>query len=355
MIWSAGIVFWLSEMYQNNFDNPTSNLLELSIPSILYLLTKYAIFYNVATDSFDSLSNVKQDYEKFIDRDPELVIVHINVKDPHFAGIDLPNQAHIVPLRNLIASDMILSINAKRNYSLSYCVLCNTMHAYLLPIIDGKEIKISSNQGSVLNGNKVLTDKRGNFIWQQFNGTLIHNSSQNGVDDLIEIRVSRIIWFHAKELYPDALFYHRNVNFSVYTFFRVFGKLVRRFNNLAFSRGGANKELQMKIPIIGVSILGEGEKAYPYKNFNPNEISLFEDKIGNTEFTFIFNGLGAYVYKITGLNLGENILMKESKSWSLNGVSVGDHEDLIPLHVTEHAYWYLWNKFYPNTEIYQLN
>lgn len=354
-IWFVGFLFWLIDSYQNNFENPSSNLLILFIPSILYLSTRYAIFYNVTTDSFSSLSNVSKDYEKFIDQDPELVIIHLNVKDDRFEAINLPIQAHIVPLRNLIAADMILSINSNRNYSLSYCVLCNSIHAYLLPIIDGKEIKISSNQGSVLNGNKVLTDKRGNFVWQQFNGTLVHNSSQTRVDDLIEIRVSRIIWPHAKELYQDALFYHKKVNFSVYTFFRIFGKLVRRFNNLSFSRGGPNKELQMKIPIIGVSIIGEGERAYPYEIFNSNEISVFEDKIGNTEFTFIFNGLGAYVYKITGLNLENNILMKDGKSWSLNGASMSDHEDLIPLHVTEHAYWYLWNKFYPNTEIYKVN
>lgn len=349
------MIFWLIEMYQNNFESPTSKLLELSIPSILYISTRYAIFYNVATDSFDSINNVTQDYEKFINQDPELVVVHLNVKDQRFGDINLPNQAHVVPLRNLIAADMVLSVNSNRNYSLSYCLLCNTTHAYLLPIINGKEIKITSNQGSVLNGNKALTDKRGNFVWQQFNGTLVHNSSQSQVDSLIEIRVSRVIWPHAKALYQDALFYHKKVNFSVYTFFSVFGKLVRRFNNLAFSRGGPNKKLQMKIPIIGVSIFGEGQKAYPYEIFNPNEISVLEDKIGETEFTLIFNGLGAYVYKITGLNLENNILIKEGKRWSLNGVSIEDHEDLIPLHVTEHAYWYLWNKFYPNTEIYKTN
>ncbi|MFV2015211.1 MAG: DUF3179 domain-containing (seleno)protein, partial [Candidatus Heimdallarchaeota archaeon] len=306
----------------------------------------------VIADSFRSLSEVSSDYEKFLENDPELVVIHTNVNDERFKEIKLPEQAHIVPLRNLIAGDMILSINPNRKYSLTYCLLCNSIHAYLLPIIRGKEVFISSNQGSVLNGNKVLTDKRGTYIWQQFNGKLIHNSTNTRVDDLIEIRNSRVIWLHAKELYKDGLFYHRKVKFSIYIFFKLFGKLVKRFDNLAFSRGGANKELQKKIPIIGVSVIGEGEKAYPYDAFKPGEISIFEDTIGSTEFTFIFNGLGAYVYKATGLTLENNKLTKEVKSWSLNGVAIGDHENLIPLHITEHAYWYLWNKFYPNTEIY---
>ncbi|OLS29040.1 MAG: hypothetical protein HeimC2_02350 [Candidatus Heimdallarchaeota archaeon LC_2] len=351
----VGFFIWLADLVLRSFENSSSDVVKITIPLILYLFTRYAFFYNVITDSFKPLSEVSQDYTKFISDDPELVIVHVNVKDSRFGSIDLPHGAHVIPLRNLIAGDMILSINSTKKYSLSFCLLFNSIHAYLLPFLDGKQIEISSNQGSMLNGNKVLTDKRGKFIWQQFNGKLIHNSTNKKVNDLIDIRITRAIWSHTMELYRDALFYHRKVNFSIYFFFRSIGKLVKNFNHLGFSRGGTNTSLKKKIPIIGISIIGEGQKAYPYEMFNPNEISILEDKIGTIEFSFIFNGLGAYAYKITGLHFEDNLLNKEEKSWSLNGVANGEYENLVPLHITEHAYWYLWNKFYPNTEIYKVN
>lgn len=351
----SGILVWILESYQTDFDNTDSQVVKIVIPIMLYLITRYAIFYNVVTDSFKSLSAVSHDYNKFISENPELVVVHINLaSELEDVGI-LPEKAHVVPLRNLVAGDMRLSINEKRGYSLTYCLLCNSIHAYLLPIIEGKQVNISSNQGSVLNGNKILTDKRGRYVWQQFTGKLVHNSTDSQVQDLVEIRLTRMIWDHAQQTYKDALFYHKKVNLSVYFVFRNVGKLVKKFENIAFSRGGKNKTLEKKIPIIGVNIVGEGQKAYPYESFEPNKMTIFEDRIGNTEFTFVFNGFGAYVYKITGLQLEGGQLIQGEMQWTLNGHSTTGHDNLLPIQITEHAYWYLWNKFYPNTEIYTTN
>ncbi|MHA2290486.1 MAG: DUF3179 domain-containing (seleno)protein, partial [Promethearchaeota archaeon] len=179
-------------------------------------------------------------------------------------------------------------------------------------------------------------------MWQQFTGEIIAKPKNSDIGDLEELRLTRMIWSHAKEVYKDALYYHKKVNLSVYFFFRIIGKAVRRVNNLAFSRGGRNTELAKKTPIIGVSILGEGEKAYPYELFSPGEIALIEDRIGNADIVLIFNGFGAYAYRNVGLELNDNYLVKGAKKWKLNGKSLGEYPDLNAVHITEHAYWYLW-------------
>ncbi|MHA2097289.1 MAG: DUF3179 domain-containing (seleno)protein [Candidatus Kariarchaeaceae archaeon] len=327
----------------------------LILPIILFTFTRYGIFYNVVTENFKTFSEVREDYKKFISKNPEFVVVHVNLQDDHLQGSELSEKAHVIPKRNLIAADMVITINSNRHYSLTYCLLCNTVHAYLLPIVEGEELRISSNQGSALNGNKILADKKGRFVWQQFTGKMLKQPTNSQVGDLKEIRTTRMNWVHLEEHYGDALFLHRKVNPSAHFFFTIFGKVVKRFAHLGLSKGGINKELDKKQQIIGVSILNKGEKAYPYSIFEPGKISLIEDQIGGIGFTLIFNGFGAYAYKITGLTLQDKCLEKENQKWNLNGIAVEGKNNLVSIHITEHAYWYLWNEFYPNTEIYSEN
>jgi hypothetical protein len=112
------------------------------------------------TDSFKSLEEVSSGYEKFVKENPELVVIHINVENNELHEFKLREKAHIVPLRNLIAGDMVLKINSHRHYSLTYCLLCNSIHAYLLPFINGKEeINGENTYGNNLQGKSLLNLK----------------------------------------------------------------------------------------------------------------------------------------------------------------------------------------------------
>ncbi|MHA2248759.1 MAG: DUF3179 domain-containing (seleno)protein [Candidatus Kariarchaeaceae archaeon] len=339
-----------------NLDNEADFLL----PTGLYIFLLVVVNYGTTKGELKNQSDVINTYEKFVDEEPEMLIIRLQ---SHPDAIENAS-VHIIPMKFLRARDLILPIKnddlgdanrhaPTRHYSLTYCLLCNSAHAYLLPLIDGIEVEISSQGATAVNGNKALADSRGKYVWQQFTGQGISQSAKKY--PLIELSITRYLWTHVESTFPTAKYYDGSTQIFQYTLYKILGKIVRNISFIRFEVSQIDPRLGSKVPVAGVNLLGEGSKAYPLEIFPPGEFKVLEDKIGTTEFSLVYNGYDVVGFKEIGLSLVDRKLKKGEKSWSALGKSEGNYEDLTQISVTGHAYWYLWSKFYPNTEVYLFN
>ncbi len=302
----------------------------VTLPVVVYFIIGVTFNYGVQGNNFVDTF----DASLYTD-DPEMVAV---ILDP---GVD------VVPLKELRAADLLLDHDGLR-YSLTYCLLCNTVHAYELPKVGGKYLEISSHGGSVLNGNKVLHDASGRYVWQQFTGEPISGSSEK----LRELETKRILANFVQRIYPSARFYRGSRTPLSYYIYSALGRLVRSIPALRISKDRVDGRLPAKMPVAGIALLGKGAKAYPMSIFPPNRVTVLEDRIGDVDFCIVSDGVLVYAYYHTGLRFEEGLLHSDGESWSIDGKAVKADEDLSHLPVTSGAYWYMWSKFHPETEIW---
>ena len=81
-------------------------------------------------------------------------------------------------------------------------------------------------------------------------------------------------------------------------------------------------------------------------------MKILDDQIGKTQFTLLYNGIDVLGFRETGISLIDTRLEKDGKLWEITGNAIGDHESLQQINVTGNVYWYMWSKFYPDTELY---
>lgn len=306
--------------------------LPIVLPIVFYIILKIFFSYGVNRGNFsDDL-----DIERYIE-------------DPECVAVFLPTGVDTVPILYLRSADMILERDGLQ-YSLSYCLLCNTIHAYELPTIGGVPLEISSHGGSVINGNKVLHDNSGRYIWQQFTGKPI-SAAANGIT-LKEIETKRVLVHHLKSTYPDARFYSGRRLGPNHFIYSAIGRLVRNISNLRISKDRIDDRLPAKLPIAGVTILGDGTKAYPMTLFPPNEVTLIQDSVSGVNLTIVSDGTSVYAFSRNGLSYSKGLLHSGEESWNIDGRAVNAEESLPQLMLTSSAYWYMWVKFNPDTEVY---
>ncbi len=305
-------------------------------PLGLYLFTLLFFTYGVTQGNFFDFDSVVKRYENFVEDDPEIIVVQDDF-------------IQVVPLKFLRSRDLILPLENGKRYSLTFCLLCNSAHAYILPLVNGKEIEISSNGGSVINGNKALSDRRGKYVWQQLTGKGISGKAKPY--PLVELQTTRFLWNQVKN-FDNAKFYSGRIHFIQYRVYRLIGNLVARIPWLKMTYRKGDVRLGSKVPVVGVHILGEGTKAYPMQIFNPGKIKIMEDKLGKTSFSLVYNGIDTLGFTELGLELVGDKLVKGEKEWSILGKALEGHDDLCQIPITGHVYWYLWSKFYPDTQLY---
>ncbi len=307
--------------------------------AVTFLIVRYLIFYGRAGDRFVDLDHANTSYHNFLGDEPEMAVVF-----PHQKVIQ------IVPTKILMVNDLVLTAGQGEQvtrYSLSFCALCNTIHAFVLPVIAGDVVEITSNRGMVINGNKILTDSTGRYIWQQFSGQPLSDPS---LPMLEELHVLRLTWEQVKHRYPQAQYYREGVKPTSFVVFTLIRKAVRSLSFFGLSRGGRNNSLPRKELVVGVHIDQEA-KAYPLSLFT-EEYMIITDQLGATEFTLVHQGHGTVGFLETGLEIRDNLIVRQQQQWQLDGSALGDHADLEPLVLADQMYWYLWNQFYPNTTIY---
>jgi hypothetical protein len=330
------------------------------IPTSLYFFTLLAFSYGTTRGTFEDLETIRPRYEGFVQQEPEMIVVQLNFHPNATAKTG----THVIPMKLLRARDLILPITnkdlgiddhivptASMRYSLTYCLLCNTAHAFLLPIIQDKEIEISSRGASTVNGNKILADGRGKYVWQQLTGQGISGKAKPY--PLVELEIIRFLWSQVPKQFPQACYYDGSIQPIQYRVYRGIGALVRKVQFIRMEVSKVDPRLGKKVPVAGVNLLDVGTKAYQLELFTPGNVSLHEDTIGGVDFTLVYNGHDVVGFKTTGLACENDTLQQEGKSWSILGQAIGEHDNLEQIPVTGHVYWYMWSKFYPDTELYE--
>jgi hypothetical protein len=333
-------IIYIIDFIVKNFVLGYDTLGLMILPTISAIFFRFFIFYNSNYANLVPLVLMTKEMEKLALKEPEMVLIKFNT------------EKHIYPIAYLRVNDVMYKNKDNRipDYSLTFCVLCNTAHAYELPIIEGKQIEITSNNGSILNGNKILADKNGKYIWQQFTGEGLKDKTKN--IPLKEISIIRGKWDDFREDYPNSLVYKGNRPFLSRFFFKKLANIMKNNEAFSFSSGKRDKRLKRKEMVVGVEN-NEKSKAYPISVFKKDKITLLVDKLGNEIITLVHRKGSTFVYKEEGLNLQESRLEKNGNTWTITGEALGDSNNLESIKVTDKAYWYMWSKFHPNTDIYQ--
>ncbi|MHA2105273.1 MAG: DUF3179 domain-containing (seleno)protein [Candidatus Hodarchaeales archaeon] len=310
------------------------------IPSIGALFFRFFVFYGKYYPSLIPLRQISSEIDKISEQEPEIVLLKTS-----------QGEIHLYPLAYLRINDVVFKSKNKKktDYSLTYCVLCNTAHAYILPVIDGKQIEITSNNGTILNGNKILADNTGRYVWQQFTGEGLNITTKN--NPLQELTIIRGLWDTVKSDYPSALVYKGKRPLISKIFFKQLSVVMKKSERLSFSRGKTDKRLKRKDLVIGIK-LGGKSKAYPLNLFDDTKTNIIHDRINKNHIYIIHNKGITYIFKEEFLALNGEVITRDDKKWKLNGRAIGNHKNLRGIKFTDKAYWYMWSKFHPGTEIY---
>lgn len=196
-------------------------------------------------------------------------------------------------------------------------------------------------------------DKTGRLVWQQFTGEGLTEKTRD--HPLVEIPLTRLSWQHVKQLYPTALVYNGKRKLFAYRFYRLFGWLMQKFDWIGYVPGKKDKRLPKKSLVAGLEYKGL-YKAYPLTIFDQNQISLLEDTLEGDIVTLVHDGKGTVAFLESGLKIKDLTLIKDKNTYNLMGQAPSgkNYDDLIPLKVTNRAYWYLWVTFHPDTLVYRL-
>jgi len=326
----------------------TLDIILVLIASVGTIFGRYFVVYDKIHPKLVNSVLVTKKIKKIIREEPEVAVLKFINSNGNNTVV------HLYPVALLRVGDFVYKstdLAQIPDYSLTYCLLCNTIHAYYLPEFNGKKIEISSNNGSVLNGNKILSDKSGTYIWQQFTGEGLTSKTKD--HPLQEIPVKRYVWEHAYSLFPDSYIYVGPRKFLSRIFFGILSKLVRKYDKFSFSIKKSDPRLRRKELISGIEVSGIA-KAYPIGLFDPKKPSLIEDIVGNQTITLVYDHFSTIAFSGSGLSLKDGILSKDNRKWKLTGESIDGGSDLKEILVTEKAYWYSWSAFHPDTQIYEL-
>ena len=87
--------------------------------------------------------------------------------------------------------------------------------------------------------------------------------------------------------------------------------------------------------------------------FESEKTELIQDKISGIPITLIHSSESTYVYEGDGFRLQDTEITKGDKKWNITGKALGNHDNLTSINIIDKAYWYMWAKFNPETEIYE--
>ncbi|OLS21116.1 MAG: hypothetical protein HeimC3_37100 [Candidatus Heimdallarchaeota archaeon LC_3] len=335
----AWIIFIIDLLINQNILSVETFSLIL-LPTISAIFFRFFIFYNRYYANLIPLALITKEMEKLTSDEPEMVLIKFETEN------------HIYPIAYLRINDIIYKKKQGKipDYSLTFCVLCNTAHAYELPLIGEKQIEISSNNGTILNGNKILADRQGKYIWQQFTGKGLNQKTKN--HPLKEIIINRGIWEKFRKEYPAGLIYKGKRPLLSRFFFNQLANIMKNNEAFSFSSGRKDKRLKRKELVVGIEINGKS-KAYPIKIFESEKTELIQDKISGIPITLIHRSESTYVYEGDGFRLQDTEITKGDKKWNITGKALGNHDNLTSINIIDIAYWYMWAKFNPETEIYE--
>jgi hypothetical protein len=335
----AWILFLLDLSNLNN-DLGFALIILILIPSVGALFFRFFVFYGKYYPLLLPLKQISSEIDKITRQEPEIILLKTS-----------QGEIHIYPLAYLRINDVVYKSKNKKktDYSLTYCVLCNTAHAYILPVIEGKQIEITSNNGTILNGNKILADNTGRYVWQQFTGEGLNISTKD--KPLQELAITRGPWNTIKNEYPSALVYKGKRPLISRIFFKQLSSRMKKNEKISFSKGKTDKRLKRKDLVIGIELEGNS-KAYPLNLFDDTKIYFIHDRINEKDLHLIYNKGITYIFNEENLTLNGEVIIRGDKKWKLNGKAIGNHSNLKGVQFTDKSYWYMWSKFHPNTKIY---
>jgi len=175
--------------------------------------------------------------------------------------------------------------------------------------------------GRLYKSNVLLYDHQTESLWSQLREEAV--TGELAGTKLEKLASTRTTWRAWRERHPDTLVlstetgYRRNYSVDPYTgYYRALG--------LMFPVGDVRKDLPAKEMVLGVE-LGGAAKAYPLEALKKNPGTL-KDDIGDVSVAVEVSGDGEEV-----------------------GVTGPGGKALAPIF----AYWFAWQAFHPETEVYR--
>ncbi len=246
--------------------------------------------------------------------------------------------------------------------SLTYCPLTGTGIGWNRQL--GNNKTSFGVSGLLFNSNLMPYDRDSDSYWSQMRLDCIGGDRiGQKIETIPFIETSWQTW---KTLFPNSdvitlnTGYNRNYNRYPYGNYK-------QDNGLIFPADGLAGDFHLKERVLGV-ISNNKAKVYAFKYFAGEAYSVLQDEFGGTKLVIVGseekNVLVAYYRSTNGeernfLQAGsdnQNIIMEDSKGNAYNlfgeviaGPDIGDRLEQFKSMI---GYWFVWNAFYPETEVY---
>jgi hypothetical protein len=235
-------------------------------------------------------------------------------------GLVLGEQVRAYPLRILHWHEVVNDAFGEDPVVVSYCPLTGSARAFRAEI-KGKRFHFGVS-GKLYKSNLLLYDRETKSLWSQILGQALTGPLKK--DFLRPLPVTLATWKAWKDRYPSTQVLSLNTGY-IRDYSRNPYDPYARTNRPLFPVGEIRGDLPAKAWIIGVEIEGVA-KAYPLEVLKKNSPRLIEDQLQMKKIV------------VEMMEDSEEVQVRDSRKKILPNLR---------------AYWFAWQAFYPDTEVYE--
>ncbi len=357
-----GFMRWKAELL-GRLDPAFDQFLAEGVPTSIRI--EEIVWGGVAFDGIPAL-----DQPKFIDADRA---DYLEPDEPVF-GIQINGDARAYPLRILDWHEMANDVVGGTPVALAYCTLCGSGIAYSSRVDDGTVYEFGSS-GLLMRSNKLMYDRQTHSLWNQFTGRPVVGPlvDKNLRLERIPIVVAR--WKDWKSEHPSTRVLDIDTGFErEYTLGAAYAGYFAT-PGLMFPVRQRSALLAAKARVFGLEINGV-PKAYSLDRLVEQKVT--NDKIALSNVVLVAaRGIitvegrsartGPSTYRAGGevraYERGERVFAPgpdshtvtdaEGKEWRVSEEALeGPAGERLPRIAGSLAYWFGWNAFHPESQLY---
>jgi len=277
-------------------------------------------------------------------------------------GVLIGGKPRAYPIRLLSLHEVVNDQVDENLFAVTWCPLCFSAIVYNR-LVEDKPLWFRAS-GYLLNDNLVLIDRPTETLWSQLLGQGIKGAQRGTLLEIIPSTISP--WGVWKETYPDT----RVLSPKTLGYVDGIYDPYTGYYSSGAAGFGSYADPDLRLPgkslVEGVN-LGDYQVAFPLETLQ--EEKIIQDYIGSNPFVAFYSDLHQssrfYLRQINGEELDfdpsgpGNFLIDEQtgSTWdALNGIAVdGPLQDMqLQVIPSQLVFWFAWNRFYPETEIFNL-
>lgn len=260
-------------------------------------------------------------------------------------GLEINGESRAYPLKILSSHEIVNDRVGGKPVAVTYCPLCRSGLTYSRKV-DNQTLEFGVS-GKLYKANLIMYDRKTETYWNQIQGKAVVGPLVPKKLDLVYSSVTN--WSEWKEGHPDTKVLSRDTGIyppSSYTGNQYAG--YKESEKVGFGVNEADDRLPSKELVYGVKANGES-KAYTENALN--EENIIRDNLGNRSIVIFKDPSDGTVKAYITEKEGENTSVSlEEKGLQSSEAEISELESLNP----KGFYWFAWEKFNPDTELYKL-